>query len=259
MSDKKNFTIIMPTHSENLENFINNEETDADGTLAFGIIIPMLMILVSLCIVFLGIPLSDVVGPTGSMIINGVCALATCLFTCLIIYGVKNKKYLKALRNNLPVKPSRFLSKYGVFAYTVGYLSKRVDVLIGRWNRYREMRDIEYIDPLPNEEEMFESLRQLQEETVRHIKASNVVLKMEKEGDFVPQTTCDDSIVETLEQVRILEDQLRRSLNGVEHRLHSPLAVAANVTAMEQEMKKGFEETSPRLSAARAMGRKIAT
>ncbi|HBK33458.1 TPA: hypothetical protein DEP34_01875 [Candidatus Uhrbacteria bacterium] len=156
------------------------------------------------------------------------------------------------------VLPSSLFSRYDIFAHLVGLIQNRVSVMIRRWNRYCEMRSLGCMEPLLNEAQMHESLLSLQEETTRHVQVANILLQMEKEGDSKPQLTApDDSLATSLEHVRELEDQIRRSLDGVEHRLHDPLSVAANVAALEKEMDQELGVVSPKLKAARAMGRKL--
>ncbi len=166
---------------------------------------------------------------------------------------------INGIKENLPVQPSLLFSRYDIFAYSVGLIQDRVNTMISRWNRYCELRDVEYMEPLLNEAQMHESLLNLREETARHVQAAVILLQMEREGDFKPQLTApDDSLMTSFEHVRELEDQIRRSLNGIEHRLHDPLAVAANVAALEEEIGQDFGVVSPKLKAARAMGHKLA-
>lgn len=166
---------------------------------------------------------------------------------------------MNRVEKNLPVQPGFLFSCYDIFACSVESIRDRVNIMISRWNRYCKLRDVGYIEPLLNETQMHESLLSLREETARHVQAATALLQMEKEGDFKPQLTApDDSLATSLEHVRELEDQIRRSLDGVEHRLHDPLSVAANVAALEKEMSQNFEDAChPKLTAARAMGRKL--
>jgi len=251
--DKKDLAIL-PTQSKKLIEFVDGKKDKREFMIACGIIILMAMTLGGVMIALTG-PYHGT--NIGLSIIEGIGVLATCFSATIIFLGIKGLRQLKVSQNNLSIKPNRFMSKYDIFAYTVALLSARVDKLIGRWNRHYKLLNAAYADPLLNEETMYESLRQLREETTRHIEAAETILEMEEEGDFVPQTTCDDSIAETLEHVRELEDQLRRSLNGIEHRLNSPLAVVANVAAMEAEMNRDMKDISSELERKRTAGRRL--
>ena len=159
----------------------------------------------------------------------------------------------RRIRKGLPVRPTKFLlSRAEIFHETVCVLTEHVNVLIERWNRYCDLKDAGYTDPLLNEVQMYQWLLELREETQRHVNATKAIVAMEKAGDFRRQTTSNDAIGETLGQVRMFEDQLRRCFDGVEHRLHTPLAITANVRALEQEMAKDMEAASDQLARSRA-------
>ncbi|KKU33324.1 MAG: hypothetical protein UX57_C0002G0043 [Candidatus Uhrbacteria bacterium GW2011_GWE2_46_68] len=179
-------------------------------------------------------------------------------YLLIIVSAVMTERVINRGEINPLVLPSSLFSRYDIFAHLVGLIQNRVSVMIRRWNRYCEMRSLGCMEPLLNEAQMHESLLSLQEETTRHVQVANILLQMEKEGDSKPQLTApDDSLATSLEHVRELEDQIRRSLDGVEHRLHDPLSVAANVAALEKEMDQELGVVSPKLKAARAMGRKL--
>lgn len=168
-------------------------------------------------------------------------------FVCILVL-VKEKR----IEKGLPVRPGKIISRYGIFRHTVFVLTTRVNTLIERWNRYCELKEAGYVDPLINEEQMHQWILGLHKETLRHVQAAEVISEMESAGDFKKQTASDDAITDTLGQVRAFEDQLRRCFDGVEHRLHSPLAVTANVQALEQEMTRDMSEASTRLARVAA-------
>jgi hypothetical protein len=159
----------------------------------------------------------------------------------------------RRIRKGLPVRPTKFLlSRADIFHETVCVLTEHVNALIERWNRYCELKDAGYTDPLVNEDQMHQWLLDLSKETMRHVQAAKAIAVMEEAGDFRRQAASDDAIEDTLGQVRMFEDQLRRCFDGVEHRLHTPLAITANVHALEQEMAKDMEAASDRLARSRA-------
>jgi len=165
---------------------------------------------------------------------------------------------LRHLEKNKPTS-MWILSEQEVYVHTTGILLKRINKLIGRWNRRSQLVNIRKATPLPNTDEFYEKLVELREETDRRVQTSMVLLEMEKEGDFETQDANSIPLTDMLENMNAIEDVMSRSLGGVVQGLNSPLAKDLNGLALEEELRQELDQTAQGIPEVKKPRGRIAT
>lgn len=134
--------------------------------------------------------------------------------------------------------PDWALSSHNHFGLQVCLLMRKVNKLIRRWNRYRSLCEAGYCEPMENEEEALQHLKDLREETARHRRAAHVFITMCEEGDF-DEISAQDLVCVQLEAVRATQERLQRQLNGITNHLSAPLHAEIQAAALDKELQEG--------------------
>ena len=149
------------------------------------------------------------------------------------------------LVNNKKRVPHWLTSPARLYAYQAYLLAEKVNQRIKSWNYYCRGREVNIRAEMIGEKKVANTLDQAREETIRHLDTAKLYLEMEKDGEFNKIEDTENLIVASLEDVRELEDRLRRQVDSVNFDLNDALQVEARMAEVEEELR-------PKLQKARA-------